>query len=250
VIMAGFPFLGVGAAAAVLAVSGRAGATSDDSALSALLLRQTQAFSEAGQKGDAATMDRLLDPEVVFTNENGEIGGKHDLLDGVKPAPAGAAVARIEVTQWAMHRQGDALATGTFIDQVTRVFGDQRLVVRYQSTETWIKRKEGWRMIVSQTMNVPGLPKAVTLPAAALDEYVGVYALGSAMRVTIARSGAGLAASTNGAAAVPLEAELRDVMFTPAAPTVRRIFQRDAAGRVTGFISRREGADLVFAKVG
>jgi len=221
----------------------------DDAALSALLKQQTQAFSEAGQKGDAATMDRYLDADLVFTNETGAIGTKQDLMSGVNPPPANAPKRRIEVTNWALRRQGE-VATATFIDVVTQDFTGQTLVLRFQSTETWAKRPDGWKMIASQTMNLARPPPAIALPPAELDAYVGVYQVDPTYVVRIARDGDGLTASANGGAPSPLEVELRDVLFTPGAPSVRKIFQRDAAGRVVGYINRRDGADLVFSKVG
>jgi hypothetical protein len=38
--------------------------------------------------------------------------------------------------------------------------------------------------------------------------------------------------------------ELRDLFFVPGQPRTRRIFTRDAAGRVDGFVDRREGEDV------
>lgn len=40
------------------------------------------------------------------------------------------------------------------------------------------------------------------------------------------------------------------MLFTPGQPRLRKIIQRDARGKVTGFVSRREGHDLVFKRVG
>jgi len=221
---------------------------SDETDLSALLKRQTQEFSDAGQKGDAATIDRLLDSDVVFTNETGAIATKKDLVDGASPPPPGGPKREIEVTNWALRRQGE-VATATFIDQLTQHFGTQTLVVRFQSTETWAKRPDGWKMIASQTMNVQTPPPAVTLPAAELDAYVGVYQVDPTYVVTISRDAAGLTASANGGPSTPLKVEIKDVLFTDASPNVRKLFQRDTAGHVVGYINRRDGVDLVFRKV-
>lgn len=38
--------------------------------------------------------------------------------------------------------------------------------------------------------------------------------------------------------------ELRDLFFIPGQPRTRRVFTRDAAGRVDGFVDRREGEDV------
>jgi len=238
------------AAGLVLCAGGaHAAPAGDDAALSALLKQQTQAFSEAGQKGDRATIERLLDAAVVFTNETGATGSKQDLVEGTTPTPANAPKRRIEVTNWALRRQGADLATATFVDVLTQDFVGQTLVLRFQSTETWARRPDGWKMIASHTTNLAKPPAAMALAPAELDAYVGVYAVDPTYVVRITRDGDGLAASANGGAPSPLRVELRDVLFSPGAPNVRKIFQRDAAGRVVGYINRRDGTDLVFSKV-
>ena len=218
-------------------------------ALSALLKKQTQAFSDAGQVGDAKIVDRYLDPDVVFTNETGAIATKKDLVDGTTPAPAGAPTRTIDVTNWALHCQGVGLATSTFIDSLTQSFHGQTLVLRFQSTETWAKRAGRWTMIVSHTMNVQRDPVAITVSTADLDAYVGTYQLDPTYVVKIARAGDTLSASANGSPAIPLKVEVKDVLFTPGYPNVRRIFQRDPSGTIVGYITRRDGADLVLKKV-
>jgi uncharacterized protein DUF4440 len=219
-----------------------------DAELSALLKKQTKEFSQAGQKGEAAVFDRYLDADVVFTNETGAIASKQELLEGCTPPPANSGERHIEVTNWVLHRQGD-IATATFIDELTHDFHDQKIVLRFQSTETWAKRDGGWKMIASQTMNVQRDPAAITLPVSELDDYVGTYQLDPSIVVKIARDGANLTMTVNAATPVVVKVEVKDVLFTPGLPNVRRIFQRDSAGHVVRYISRRDGADLIFKKV-
>lgn len=241
--------LGFAALSSVLAAVVPMSVARADEDLSALLKRQTQAFSDAGQRGDAAVLDRYLDPEVVFTNETGDIATKKDLVDGTSPTPATAPKRTIEVTHWALRRQGEGLATATFIDEVTQDFHGQTLVLRFQSTETWARRPHGWKMIASHTMNVQKDPPEIALPRAELDDYVGVYQVGPAFQVRISREGEGLVSAAGGGAAAPLKVEVKDVLFTPGAPNVRKIFQRDAVGHITGYVSRRDGVDVVLKKV-
>jgi len=243
-----YKILAVSLGLTLVSVQAVSAESSSDAELSALLRKQTEEFSEAGQKGDAAVFDRYLDSDVVFTNETGAIASKQDLLDGCAPAPANGVERHIEVTNWVLHRQGD-VATATFIDELTQDFHGQKIVLRFQSTETWAKRERGWKMIASQTMNVQRDPSAIDLPASELDAYVGTYQLTSAIVVKIARDGADLTISLNGAKPTALKVEVRDVLFTPGLPNVRRIFQRDSAGHIVGYISRRDGADLIFKKV-
>jgi endonuclease/exonuclease/phosphatase (EEP) superfamily protein YafD len=222
--------------------------SANDAELSALLKKQTEEFSQAGQKGDVAVFDRYLDPEVVFTNETGSIATKKDLLESCVPPPANSGEHHIEVTNWVLHRQGD-VATATFIDELTQDFHDQKIVLRFQSTETWAKRETGWKMIASQTMNVQQDPLAIALPVSELDEYVGTYQTTPAIVVKIARDNTNLTTSTNGATPIALKVEMKDLLFIPGEPNVRRIFQRDSAGHVIGYIGRRDDADLVFKEI-
>jgi hypothetical protein len=69
-------------------------------------------------------------------------------------------------------------------------------------------------------------------------------------RIKSESAGDHLTGSMNGAEPVALAAELQDVLFAPGQPRVRRIFQRDAAGKITGFVSRREGRDMVLTRQG
>jgi hypothetical protein len=48
----------------------------------------------------------------------------------------------------------------------------------------------------------------------------------------------------------PLLVEVHDVLFTPGQPRTRKIFQRDANGKVTGFLDRRGGEDVVWRRDG
>ena len=53
-----------------------------------------------------------------------------------------------------------------------------------------------------------------------------------------------------GKPAAEWKAETRDVFFIKGDPRIRKIFQYDDRGRVTGFIERRESWDIVWEKVG
>ncbi len=46
----------------------------------------------------------------------------------------------------------------------------------------------------------------------------------------------------------PLNVEVRDVLFVPGQPRIRKIFQRDDHGKITAFVDRREMWDLVWTK--
>jgi ketosteroid isomerase-like protein len=219
--------------------------TEDDASV---IRRQSQEFSDASASGDAKTLARYLDDRVIFMNEGGDIATKKDIVDGAQPSPQGTSNTLKQV-DLRIEMHGDTAVT-SFADLSTVQFHGQTLHAKFLSTEVWHKQAGAWKMISSQTMAAQDDPPAVALPAGALDEYVGHYRVGSDYDYVIARQGDDLTASANGSKPVVLKAELRDVFFVPGQPRVRRIFQRDEKGHITGFISRREGHDLVLKRAG
>ena len=230
-------------AAAFLAISSTAAAQD----VSALLLTKTQAFSDAGQQGNASVLRALLDDNVVFFNENGEQATKADLVESATPQPTPSAV-KMTVSDWHCAVHGDT-AVASFIDDQVRDLHGQMFHAQYRSVETWLKEKDGWRMIGSHTMALQSDPPAMVLPSPLLDQYAGTYQATPTLKATFVHDGTDLTISTNGSAPVVQKAELRDVFFTAGVPRIRRIFLRDARGNISGFVSRREGHDIVFKRV-
>lgn len=213
----------------------------------ALIKRQSQEFSDASASGDAAVLAKYLDDNVTFMSDGGDVGNKKDLLDGVSPTPPQRRQKLVQ-TDWQFHQFG-SIAVTSFTDNSTADIFGQHIEARFRSTEVWRKEGGAWKMISSQTMPVADDPPAIALPAATLDEYVGRYQAAPDYVVTVTRTPDGLALASGNAAPVPLKAEVRDVFFAAGQPRVRRIFQRDAEGHVTGFVSRREGHDLVLTRL-
>lgn len=215
--------------------------------VSALLKRKTQEFSDAGKQGDAAVMARLLDARVIFFNETGEVATKKDMVEGATPPPKGVETT-LTVTDWNCQQYGN-VAVASFIDELTGTVRGRPVHFRFRSVETWLKTGAQWRMIGSETLTLPDAndPPAVILPAAALDDYVGSYAAGGTT-ITFTRQGADLMASANGGAAAVQKAAAADVLFTPGSAQVRKIFQRDATGKIVGFVYVTPTQDLVFRR--
>jgi ketosteroid isomerase-like protein len=214
--------------------------------VAALIKRQSQEFSDASATGDSAVFDRLLDDSVVFMNETGAIATKKDILSGGKP-PSGMTNKLVQ-TDYVMQLHGTVAVT-SFTDNSTVTFANgQTAHAKYRSTEVWLKEKSGWRMISSQTLTLPDDPPAAKLASNVLDEYVGTYKAGENVIFKIARNGDQLTGSVNGAAPYAIAAELTDVLFTPGQPSMRRIFERDASGKITGFVVRRDGRDGLHLK--
>ena len=233
----------LGALAMIAAAPVTAAANED---VSALLLRKTQAFSDAGPVGDGKAMAALADPRLVFFNENGDRATRDDLAS-ITPGPPNRVTTRMSVTDWDCQVHGDVAVT-SFIDNAARTDAAGRTTVfRYRSVETWLHRGKDWTMIGSETVALADDPAAV--PVAAVDDYVGTYRAASGQTFTFARQGTDLAATTGGQPPSVQKAEAPDILFTPGAARAVKIFRRDASGKVTGFIYHRTGQDILFSRV-
>jgi hypothetical protein len=218
-------------------------AASDD--VSALLLGKTQAFSDAGPIGDGKAMAALADDRLVFFNENGDQATKTDLAS-ITPGPSRGVTTHMSITDWNCQIHGDVAVT-SFIDNAARTDArGQTTQARYRSVETWLHQDGDWRMIGSETVALIDDPTAV--PVAAVDDYVGTYRAASGLTFICARSGGDLAATTGGQPPTVQKAEARDIFFTPGGARAIKIFQRDASGKVSGFVYHRAGQAILFTR--
>ena len=208
------------------------------------LHQQTQAFSDAGQRGDGAAMAKMLDLDVIFFNETGEKATRADMAGATAPA-AGAPIRTITTTDWDCKVHGDVAVT-SFIDVLEQGKPSE---LRFRSVETWRKEGADWKMIGSETLSLQQDPDPVVLDGKALDEYAGTYEAGASMKFTFARKGDELVAALNGGAGTAQKAQARDIFFTPGHGATPKVFQRGDNGKVTGFIYLRGKNSIVFKRV-
>jgi len=218
-------------------------AQADDSAV---LKAKMQALMDAVAPGNKTPWEATLDPRYVSTDENGEIAHCDDTIAQIVPLPKGSS-GTITVTGWNATIFGDS-AVSTEIDDEHENFHGQKIHAQYRATATWTKVSGDWKLIAMQTIALRQDPPAVELPGALMESYIGRYRLGPDYLYRITLSEGRLYGATNDNTPVELKAEIADVLFTPGQPRTRKIFQRDAQGRVTGFLSRREERDIVFKK--
>jgi hypothetical protein len=208
------------------------------------LHKQTQAFSDAGQRGDGAAMAKMLDPNVIFFNETGEKATRADMAGATRPA-AGAPIRAITTTDWDCRVYVDVAVT-SFIDVLEQGKPGE---LKFRSVETWRKEGAVWKMIGSETLTLQQDPDPVVLDGKALDEYAGSYEGGVSMKFTFARKGSDLVASLNGGAETAQKAQSRDIFFTPGHGSTPKVFQRGDDGKITGFIYLRGKNSIVFKRV-
>jgi Domain of unknown function (DUF4440) len=209
------------------------------------LERQTQELMDAVTTGSADVWERYLDAAVSYTTEDGRLRNKREMVGDIRPLPKSIS-GSIVVTEFRAAIHGN-VAVATHVDDEHETFHGQRLHCTYRTTDTWLKTPSGWRLIGSQVLAVRADPPAIALAARELDDYVGRYTL-SDLGYEIRRDGNLLLGQEAGRKPDTLKVEARDVLFAAGQPRYRRVFERNADGRVTGFAERREAWDLVWTK--
>jgi hypothetical protein len=238
-VLVGMPAGGAVAAGAAVTGAARTATTS------ATLQRATQALVDALAPGERAVWEHYSDPSLTYVTEDNEVKSRAQLLDGMKPLPAGSS-GWIVVEDFRCTDFGSFAVTTYLMDEHETIEGHE-LHARYRGSDTWRATAEGWRLVAAQVYAIPLDPPRGGA-AGALADYVGTYSLSAITRQTIRQDGDDLVAERPGRAPQLLVPESGDVFFTPGHPRTRRIFLRSADGRVAGFADRREGTDLKWTR--
>ena len=214
----------------------------------ALITGYMQAMSDAIASGDAAVWDKYLDPNVIFAEENDTYKGKADMLKEIVPLPKGlSGVIKVELLSY---HEEDGIAVALFRQNETEHYFGQTIYAKYLTSTTWRKRPEGWKLIASQVLAEKIDPPAITLTPKQLAQYVGKYQLkDSAATYSLQLIDGQLIGTRDARKPATWNAEASDVFFLSGDPRIRKIFQRDASGKITGFIERRESWDVVWLKI-
>ena len=215
--------------------------------IAAVLQKQTQEMMDAIAAGDRTPWTRYVDEAVVYAAEDGTTKSKAQLVEEIRPLPKDIW-GKLRVTQFRTALHGKTAVTNYISEEDEGYFG-QVIHARYLSTDTWIDTAAGWRLIASQVLALRDDPPEVRPDVARLDEYVGVYALTPDVTYTIRRDGDGLVGTRTGRKTEPLKVELADCLFVPGQPRLRKVFQRDPNGHVTGFVERRESWDIAWHRL-
>lgn len=210
------------------------------------LRAKDQALLDAIAPGDKQVWEDVLAAGAVYVDEAGAVMNRSEFLQQLQPLPAGAS-GTLKITTYTAHISED-LATVIHVDDEQENYHGQTLAARYLTTETWRRDGDQWKLYLIHTYAVPKDPPAITLPAKELEQYVGRYAAATDLVYVIKFDGQRLVGGRPGSSMKPLDVEVRDVLFVPGQPRIRKIFQRDEHGKITGFVDRRESWDLVWKK--
>jgi ketosteroid isomerase-like protein len=214
----------------------------------ALITQYQQQMSDAIIPGNVAVWDKYLDPSVIVAEEDGSYKGKADMLKEISPMPKGLG-GNIKIELLSYHEDGDT-AVALFREHEAEQYYGQTIHASYLSNTTWKKRADGWRQIEVQLIAERTDPPAIALPTAELQKFSGNYRLKDSDPIyTLTVTGGKLMGTRSGRKPAEWSAETRDGFFIKGDPRIRKIFQYDASGKVTGFVERRESWDIMWVKI-
>ena len=212
----------------------------------AVLRAKDQMLLDALAPGNRKVWDQALAPAAVYVDENGVVMDRDQYLKQLVPLPPGSS-GSLQITTYTAHISGD-LATVIHIDDEQENYHGQMLLARYLTTETWRHEAGEWKLHLVHVYAVLKDPPAISLASESMQQYVGRYVAASDLVYVIECDGKQLMGGRQGGQMKPLKIEVRDVLFVPGEPRIRKIFQRDAAGKITGFVERRESWDVVWQR--
>ena len=214
-----------------------------------LITTQMQEMSDAIASGDVAVWDKYIDASAIYAEEDDSYKGKANLLKEIVPLPKGLS-GGIKIDLLSYYEDGDT-AVALFRQNETEHYFGQTIFAKYLTNTTWKKRADGWKLIAGQVLAEKTDPPAIALPPGQLAQYVGTYKLkdsASIYRLTL-ENGI-LIGTRDSRKPATWNAEASDVFFIKGDPRIRKIFQHDASGKITGFVERRESWDVVWIKIG
>jgi ketosteroid isomerase-like protein len=215
----------------------------------ALVTEIEQQLSDAITNGRPAVWDKYLDPAVIYAEEDGSYKGKQEMVAEVRPLPKGIG-GDIKVELLSYHEDGDTAVALFRQHEIERYYG-QTIHASYLLSAVWKKRADGWKQIEGQVLAERIDPPSITLAASDLQKFTGTYRLkDSEPTYTLSLVDGKLMGGRPDKPPSEWNAETRDVFFIKGDARIRKIFQYNAKGEVTGFIERRESWDIVWDKVG
>jgi Domain of unknown function (DUF4440) len=206
----------------------------------------TQELLDAVAPGKTDVWQRHLHDRLIHVDENGIVRTKAELLKELAPLPAGLE-GRIAIDSFRIEVENN-LAIVTHEDQEHLHYFGQVLRSRFRSTDTWLRTADGWRLIGQQTSAVLKDPPSIKLTREQLCGYNGSYSLTAEIVAKVQCSELGVVVERTGRPKAEYLPEVIDVFFAPGQPRIRRIFVRDDAGKIVGFVDRREGEDVRWVK--
>jgi hypothetical protein len=215
----------------------------DTDATKTALVALTQELMDAIPTGKADAWQRILSDDALIIDEYGRRQDKKEIVGSIHPFPQGFS-GSIEIRDARVVVHGDsAVLQGEFYERES-VF-EQKLLVRYIFSHTFVREHGEWKLIASADVTLPTTPPALHVDGLVLADYTGVYSYGPGRAFTVAVADGKLSYTTRASGKpLVLMAIAKDVFMDDGDEKNLLLFRRDGAGHVHELIERRKFNDL------
>lgn len=214
-----------------------------DPDITRLLRQNDELLLNAIHRGDRETWDRLTTSDFMYVEE-GDVSRKPEFLRDLKED----GLAPLILRDYEVQVIGDTAQVFHRDDVPQRPGGSSTRNAHLLMTETWQHVDGIWLLRLVHTDRMRIDPPAINLSPQQMDELIGTYRSSKATYV-VRRQAGQILGGTDGVHFVVLRAETRDVLFEPGNVWVRKVFQRDTKGHVTGFVDRSESTERAWTRL-
>jgi len=207
----------------------------------------SQQLMDAIGEGRKDVWQKNVADDAFIVDEFGRRQGKRDIVDSLRPFPPGFS-GSIQIRDARVSAYGDTAVIECEEYEQETVF-DQKLVVRYIDTNTFVRRDGTWKLVAMEDVTLPTPPPKLAVAGLHLADYAGTYRYAPERAWTFAVQGDALSFTTKpGRPAVAVKPIAKDVFMEDNDERNLLIFRRAAAGEVTALIERRKFNDLVLQR--
>lgn len=232
----------------LLHVQAAAAAQNSREAVVEQLKRSMQELLDAIAPGDVAVWQKYLADGCIYTDEEGNVMTKEELLKELKPLPKGY-IGKIKMGEPKLFIQDDVIVMSHRDREELELYG-QKLITWFHLTDTWAKQKDGqWKLVAAHVSAIPNERKPIAVRPDKLDDYVGQYRLATDVIYTVTREGDKLFGQRTGRAREELLALCADTFYRKGVWRGEKVFERDGKGKVVRMLDRRENNDLVWERL-
>ena len=210
------------------------------------LLAKTQALLDGITHGDQKVFRDTLDPDGLFTDEEGHVYRAPAFVEEIRPLPKGF-VGQLRMVDPQVSIQGDVGIVSFPMAETLDLYG-QRLSTRYHATYVYRRGPQGWRLMALHNSVLPSELAPVPVDPSTFEPLVGSYRLGSDVTARVFAENGHLFIQRTGRDREELRPIGNDRFVRAGAARGERFCRTDASGKVIELVDRRDNNDLVWRR--
>jgi ketosteroid isomerase-like protein len=205
---------------------------------------------DAVYRGDAKAYVTYFGDDCIITGDNGALVKPEAIVkEWVDDLHSGATFKASDLMDFQVHSYG-AIAVATFRIDLDQDREGQKLFESSRFTDAFARRGGRWLLVVHHETPIPNARRVVAkVDPAVFDAYAGEYQLPLNQIVKIKREGDKLMEQWPGATEYSEEMPVSESTFVARGELGEVIYAKDETGKVSHFIVRTGGGDLIAKKI-